>query len=185
IMAKMGYRQGSGLGKSEQGMSTALQVEKTSKRGGKIIHEKDIPKGTYAVRICAVTEMPRPEVSNANLLKNPSKVILLRNMVGPGEVDDDLEPETAEECAKYGKVIKCVIFEIPGVVEEEAVRIFLQFERMEAAIKGILMLFLYFLCSNSLLSAVVDLNGRFFGGRAVKAGFYNVDKFRQLDLAEA
>lgn len=76
-------------------------------------------------------------------------------------------------------------FQIPGVVEEEAVRIFLQFERMEAAIKGILMLFLYFLCSNSLLSAVVDLNGRFFGGRAVKAGFYNVDKFRQLDLAEA
>ena len=33
-------------------------------------------------------------------------------MVGPGEVDEDLEPETAEECAKYGKVIKCVIFEV-------------------------------------------------------------------------
>jgi splicing factor 45 len=43
-MAKMGYKQGAGLGKSEQGMSTALQVEKTSKRGGKIIHENDIPK---------------------------------------------------------------------------------------------------------------------------------------------
>ena len=33
-------------------------------------------------------------------------------MVGPGEVDDDLEPETAEECSKYGKVMKCVIFEV-------------------------------------------------------------------------
>jgi splicing factor 45 len=44
-MAKYGYREGQGLGKSEQGMSTALFVEKTSKRGGKIIHEKDIPKG--------------------------------------------------------------------------------------------------------------------------------------------
>lgn len=33
-------------------------------------------------------------------------------MVGPGEVDKDLEPETAEECTKYGKVIKCVIFEV-------------------------------------------------------------------------
>ena len=33
-------------------------------------------------------------------------------MVGPGEVDEDLEPETAEECTKYGKVIKCVIFEV-------------------------------------------------------------------------
>ena len=33
-------------------------------------------------------------------------------MVGPGEVDDELEPETAEECSKYGKVIKCVIYEV-------------------------------------------------------------------------
>jgi len=44
IMARMGYRAGQGLGKSEQGMSIALQVEKTSKRGGKIIHERDIAK---------------------------------------------------------------------------------------------------------------------------------------------
>jgi splicing factor 45 len=57
-------------------------------------------------------------------------------MVGPGEVDEDLEPETAEECAKYGKVIRCVIFEIPAAVDTEAVRIFLEFERVESAIKG-------------------------------------------------
>ncbi|XP_067684085.1 splicing factor 45-like [Haliotis asinina] len=156
IMAKYGYKEGQGLGKQEQGMSTALFVEKTSKRGGKIIHEKDLPK-----------EVPRESPSNTNLLRNPSKVILLRNMVGPGEVDEDLEPETAEECSKYGKVIKCIIFEIPGQVEEEAVRIFVEFERMESAIK-----------------ALVDLNGRYFGGKIVKACFYNLDKFRRLDLAD-
>jgi hypothetical protein len=32
-------------------------------------------------------------------------------MVGPGEVDDDLQPEVAEECSKYGRVIKCLVFE--------------------------------------------------------------------------
>ncbi len=37
IMQKYGFRDGQGLGKHEQGLSTALSVEKTSKRGGKII----------------------------------------------------------------------------------------------------------------------------------------------------
>lgn len=35
-------------------------------------------------------------------------------MVGRGEVDEDLEGETKEECEKYGKVTKCVIFEVRG-----------------------------------------------------------------------
>lgn len=43
MMARMGYREGQGLGREGQGMSTALVVEKTSRRGGKIIHEKDNP----------------------------------------------------------------------------------------------------------------------------------------------
>lgn len=64
-------------------------------------------------------------------------------MVGPGEVDEDLEPETKEECTKYGDVVKCVIFEIPGgnVPEEESVRIFVEFRRLESAIKGKIKIF--------------------------------------------
>ena len=96
IMAKMGYKSGEGLGRDNQGMSTALMVEKTSKRGGKIIHERDIPKGWllcksatkgshvlciiifrvfYAVE--AMAPPPAP-VATTNLLKNPTKVVLLR-----------------------------------------------------------------------------------------------------------
>ena len=52
-MARMGYKQGQGLGKKEQGMSTALQVEKTSKRGGKIIHEKDLSAGMCDLDVCS------------------------------------------------------------------------------------------------------------------------------------
>lgn len=48
----------------------------------------------------------------ADVMKNMSKVILLTNMVGPGDVDDELEAETKEECAKYGEVNKCLIFEV-------------------------------------------------------------------------
>lgn len=89
-------------------------------------------------------------------------------MVGPGDVDEELEPEVKDECnTKYGDVIKVIIFELPNAPSDEAVRIFVEFKRIESAIK-----------------AVVDLNGRFFGGRQVKAGFYSVEKFAVLKLTE-
>lgn len=198
IMAKYGFKDGQGLGKSEQGMSVALQVEKTSKRGGRIIHEKDgfvIPLAApSSPPICqlptvnttvsssipaAAAAMPPPplpvpltaadsetEPSITEIMKAPSKVVLLRNMVGPGDVDEELEPEVKDECnTKYGDVNSVIIHEAFGTVPEDAVKIFVEFKRIESAIK-----------------AVVDLNGRFFGGRQVRAGFYNFDKFRSFQL---
>jgi len=97
----------------------------------------------------------------------PTRVLLLQNMVGPGEVDDDLEIETKEECSKYGEVVKCLIFEIPHkrVPDDQAVRIFVEFTSPQSALKA----------SN-------DLNGRYFGGRVVKASFYDVEKFNRYEL---
>ncbi|KAF6041480.1 RBM17 [Bugula neritina] len=163
IMAKMGYRQGSGLGRDEQGMSRALQVEKTSRRGGKILHEKDIASKEMSAAGGPVKS--DTGVTHTELLRNPSKVLLLTNMVGPGEVDNELEPETAEECSKYGKVIKCVIYELQNVPEVLAVRIFVEFEKISFAIK-----------------AAIDLNGRYFGGRVVRASFYSHEKFLEMKL---
>lgn len=58
-------------------------------------------------------------------------------MVGPGDVDDDLEPEVFDECnGKYGDVVKVLIHELPGTPPEDAVRIFVEFKRIESAIKG-------------------------------------------------
>lgn len=175
IMAKFGYKEGQGLGKKEQGISMALQVEKTSKRGGRIIHEKDImPPPMFAVpsapapQTATTSAQAKGEPSITEIMREPSKVVLLRNMVGPGEVDEDLEPEVKDECnTKYGDVIKVVIYEIPNNPADEAVRIFVEFKRMESAIK-----------------AVVDLNGRFFGGRQVKAGFYSWDRLQSLQLLD-
>ncbi|VVD01331.1 unnamed protein product [Leptidea sinapis] len=113
-------------------------------------------------------EHGKQEPSITEIMKSPSKVVLLRNMVGPGDVDEELEPEVKDECnTKYGDVIKVLIFELPNAPSDEAVRIFVEFKRIESAIK-----------------AVVDLNGRFFGGRQVKAGFYEVEKFNTLQLNE-
>ncbi|KAH8421242.1 hypothetical protein KR009_006607 [Drosophila setifemur] len=171
IMAKYGFRDGQGLGKSEQGMSIALQVEKTSKRGGRIIHEKDVflppqllsPPG-LSVSPALISNDLEPSITE--IMKSPSKIVLLRNMVGPGDVDDELEPEVKDEChTKYGEVNSVIIHEAFDTVPEDAVKIFVEFKRIESAIK-----------------AVVDLNGRFFGGRQVRALFYNYDKFKCFQL---
>ncbi|RZB38933.1 splicing factor 45 [Asbolus verrucosus] len=165
IMARYGFKEGQGLGKQEQGMASALQVEKTSKRGGRIIHEKEMLGSTSPV----VENTPNSQQpSITEIIKNPSKVVLLKNMVGPGEVDDDLEPEVKDECnTKYGEVTSVIIHETQAENPEEAVRIFVEFRRIESAIK-----------------AVVDLNGRFFGGRQVKANFYDTEKFDNLQLMD-
>uniref|UniRef100_K3WKG0 RNA recognition motif domain-containing protein n=1 Tax=Globisporangium ultimum (strain ATCC 200006 / CBS 805.95 / DAOM BR144) TaxID=431595 RepID=K3WKG0_GLOUD len=87
-----------------------------------------------------------------------------QNMVGPGEVDDELQDEVKEECAeKYGPVEKCLIHEVQTRVPlEQAIRIFVQFQRPSDAEKG--------------------LNARFFGGRKVQATYYDDDRFQRLDL---
>ncbi|KAG0255824.1 hypothetical protein BG011_004917 [Mortierella polycephala] len=98
----------------------------------------------------------------------PSPVILLTNMVGPGEVDDTLQEETAAECEKFGAVVRCLIFEVQNgkVPPEEAVRIFVKFGTLTAAEK-----------------AIRELDRRFFGGRQVRGQFYDEKRFDTLQLA--
>lgn len=160
IMSKYGWKEGQGLGKTSQGISTALQVQKTGMREGKIVDmaaEKNQILEAGLKKTSSMTEV----------LKNPTKVVLLTNMVGRGEVDEDLQPEVIEECSKYGEVLKCLIYELPeGAPDEESVRIFVQFSKVDSAIK-----------------AVIDLNGRFFGGRIVKGSFFSEDRFGKFDLA--
>ncbi|GER36792.1 splicing factor 45 [Striga asiatica] len=152
MMAKMGWKQGQGLGKQEQGITAPLVAKKTDKRGGVIVNASESNK----------------KVKSVSFNGTPTRVVLLRNMVGPGEVDDDLEGEVAEECTKFGTVTRVLIFEItePNFPHDEAVRIFIQFERAEQATK-----------------ALIELEGRFFGGRIVRACFYDEERFSNNELA--
>lgn len=80
IMARYGFKDGQGLGKQEQGMAMALQVEKTSKRGGRIIHEKEtmLPPVNPAPVAQSQSPAPKEEPSITEIMKAPSKVVLLR-----------------------------------------------------------------------------------------------------------
>ncbi|KAL6991982.1 hypothetical protein U1Q18_010093 [Sarracenia purpurea var. burkii] len=154
MMAKMGWKEGQGLGKQEQGITTPLMARKTDRRAGVIVNASE--------------NKPEKKVKSVSFNSQPTRVLLLRNMVGPGEVDDELEDEVGSECAKYGTVTRVLIFEItePNFPTDEAVRIFVQFERPEETTK-----------------ALIDLEGRFFGGRVVKATFYEEERFNKNELA--
>ncbi|ETV84814.1 hypothetical protein, variant 3 [Aphanomyces astaci] len=95
-------------------------------------------------------------------------VLLLLNMVAPGDVDDDLNDEVREECeGKYGPVAQCIVFEVPfRVPPEEAVRIFVEFVHESDAAK-----------------AMAGLNGRFFGGRKLAVTKFDKAQFDRRDLA--
>lgn len=163
MMEKMGWKSGLGLGRNKQGIVNPLMVQKTDKRAGTIVNSPLIAQSA------AADGAPAPKKPKGGMIMGtPTRVVLLRNMVGPGQVDEDLEDEVANECSKYGQVQSVMIFEVttPGYPDDQAVRIFVEFERMEQATKSI-----------------IDLGGRFFGGRTVSATFFDEDRFDKQDLA--
>ncbi len=164
LLKKMGYKEGTGLGRDEQGITKAIHARATGGGRGTIQGPRQQAARNEAAAASTVATTKRKR----GLFSNPTKVVLLKNMVGPGEVDDDLQAETAEECSKHGPVVQCLIHEVkdPSVPEEERVRTFVAFERQESAVK-----------------AYVAMNGRFFGGRQVMASFFDEDRFAHKDLA--
>jgi len=101
--------------------------------------------------------------------KNESRVLILKNMVGPEDVDQDLEPEVTEECGRFGEVNRVIIYQEKQSEDEDAevvVKIFVEFSASEAVKK-----------------AKASLNGRFFGGRSVVADIYDQTLFDTNDLS--
>lgn len=93
----MGYREGEGLGRAHQGIPTALTVEKTGLRVGKILPGANEKAASIAAAINASlmqasivpSQAPAELTPNANgtpqraattstLLRNPSKIVVLR-----------------------------------------------------------------------------------------------------------
>ncbi|CAF5224557.1 unnamed protein product [Rotaria magnacalcarata] len=91
-------------------------------------------------------------------------------MVGPEDVDDDLQQEITDECSKYGEVIKVVIYtEQQGDDDDNAeqiVKIFVEFQTSKQAEK-----------------TIESLNGRYFAGRMIKAELYDQMAYQAEDLS--
>lgn len=59
-----------------------------------------------------------------------SSVVVLRNMVGVEDLDDDLESEVTDECGRFGAVNRVIIYQEKQSEEDDAeiiVKIFVEF----------------------------------------------------------
>ena len=111
--------------------------------------------------------------SNARLLvmhklsrRTESRVLVLRNMVGPEDIDEELEGEVNDECSKYGKVQRVVVYQETQEDGSMIVKIFVLFSTPEETQK-----------------AADSLDGRYFSGRVVKGELYDETKFNNNDLS--
>lgn len=96
------------------------------------------------------------------------RVVVLRNMVGPEDVDDpDLKGEVGEECSKNGQVETVVIAEIKNQDGSTAeVKIFVAFGSPDAASK-----------------CVSVMDKRWFGGKQIQAAIYDTALFDAGDYS--
>lgn len=170
FMAKYGWSKGQGLGATQQGMLNPLAVSGTASAATSKKAKRKFAEAAAANKpIAKVTGMATAKgriISDSRAEQNksdkekygePTRIVCLMNMVGRDEVDEDLSSDVAEEARKHGVLERCFVHIMPAyAAEDDSVRVFLVYSGLAGA-----------------YNAVKAFDARFFGGRTVKAKFYD------------
>ncbi|KAL8798233.1 MAG: hypothetical protein Q9182_006839 [Xanthomendoza sp. 2 TL-2023] len=170
LMSKYGWTKGLGLGVSGSGIVKPLrvQVEKQKKKpdseGGGFVGPGGKGKIIGGRRAAASRSDTEP-----GMFGTMSEVIVLRGMVDGLDLDVEMEwaedggllQEIGDECGqKYGRVERVFIDRSNLGAEHDNARVYVKFTSQLSALR-----------------AVNALEGRIFNGNAIKAKFYDCEKF--------
>ncbi|KAL7025734.1 hypothetical protein ACKWTF_013607 [Chironomus riparius] len=161
---------------STEGLQTTLSSEEIVKQKQEELQKKLLEEGEPTLQqqesMSIKGQNARHLVMQRLMRPRESKVVILRNMVGPEDVDETLQEEIQDECSKYGVVEKVIIYKEKQTENDDddygdiIVKIFVEFSLSIEADK-----------------ASSALNGRFFGGRLVKAESYDQALFDHSDFS--
>ncbi|XP_023317200.1 poly(U)-binding-splicing factor half pint isoform X2 [Trichogramma pretiosum] len=153
--------------KRAQEQAVAKQQEELQK---KLLEEAEPQTLQQQENMSIKGQSARHLVMQKLMRKVESRVVVLRNMVSPEDVDQTLQEEIQDECSKFGVVERVIIYNEKQSEDEDdpevIVKIFVEFSQMGEAER-----------------ARDVLNGRYFGGRMVKGELYDQDLYDNHDYS--
>ncbi|ORY34088.1 hypothetical protein BCR39DRAFT_518418 [Naematelia encephala] len=180
MLNRYGHKEGQGLGARGDGILHALTTEHVApapKDPSQPLSKRQLAKQKAAAanaktRKWVQHSTTRGKIVNANeeageRERDASRVVCLIGLVGnEEEVDEGLADEIGEECSRIGVVERVLLHmvEPPPPEPSECLRVFVVFSGLAGAWR-----------------ATKELDGRFFGGRKIRAVYFDEAKFNAGD----
>ncbi|KAI9004180.1 hypothetical protein BC832DRAFT_592866 [Gaertneriomyces semiglobifer] len=138
----------------------------------KLLREDTITSPVTKKSTASSSGVPSSSTTGTLPTTPPSTIIRLENMARVRDIDPSLNEEISEECSKFGRVLRVLLYVDPvkqnrpgGLVPDDEVEVYVQFADVESAKR-----------------AYEVMNRRFFAGRQILAGFFDELVFEGLEV---